>query len=53
MRQGDLGLRLDDRIRDQAISRLQTMGIDVDLFAWSAVKDLEDFPSQAMAVAAE
>ena len=53
MRQGDLGLRLDDRIRDETISRLRSMGIDVDHFVWPAAKDLGDFPLQATAIAAE
>lgn len=53
IRQGDLGLRLDGRIRDETISRLRSMAVNVDQFDWPAIKDLEDFPLQARVLAAE
>jgi hypothetical protein len=53
MRQGRLKDQIGGAIRDEAIARLRSMGIDVDQFVWPAANDFGDFPSQERPVAAE
>ena len=45
--------QFDDAIRDEAVRRLQAMGVNTDLFVWSAANDRRTVPPLVLGVAAE
>ena len=52
MRAGQVDEQIDDALRDEAMSRLQALGIDTALFVWPAADNFENFRPRKRPVAA-
>lgn len=53
MREGQVDEQIDDSLRDEAMRRLQDLGIDAALFVWPAACDVETSRLRARPIAAE
>ena len=52
MRAGQVDEQIDDSLRDEAMSSLQGLGIDMALFVWPANHDFDNFRLRERPVAA-